>query len=284
VKRDLKIILLIQILCALFLFGTGFAEGTKQLVPAPKRPDAAGKLYLSHNNNAAVQNSYSTFGQLNADPSYRIMFTVNSLTEAVYVGFNSTDVNTTNQNQYKYYIRQPNNVLLGPFAFPISGNNGFITNYTQADAGPNTINPSGYVPITVTPAMTGDYSIEFLFPEPSPNNGTFTIKYFDITVAAPSGTTHVAIPGRVWSKSWQVNIDFDNESFYGSFYIYSDDGIVTKFAADSMKTGTFSIFSNETGCSATGTWAQRRKSVSYRVDALPQYMPRHRNDHLRNDV
>ena len=124
------------------------AEGTKQLVPVAKRPDAAGKLYLSHNNNPAVQNSYSTFGQLNADASYRIMFTVNSLTEVVYMGFNSSDVTSANQSGYKYYIRQPNNVLLGPYAFPISGNNGYILNYTQADAGPNTINPSGYTPIT----------------------------------------------------------------------------------------------------------------------------------------
>ncbi len=267
-SRFAHIILIIYLLA----FGTTVkAEGTKQLVPVSKRPDAAGKLYLSHNNNPAVQNSYSTFGQLNADPEYRIMYTVNSLTEIVYLGFNSSDVNASNQGEYKYYIRQPNNVLLGPYAFPISGNNGYIVNYAQADAGPSMINPSGYVPIVLSPAMTGDYSIEFIFPEPSANNGTLTIKYFDITVASLVAAVPVAIPGRVWSRSWQVNVEFNSESFYGSFYIYSDDGIVTKFAADSMKTGTFSIFSNETGCSTTGTWEQRRKSVSYRVDALPQY-------------
>ena len=237
-------LLIILFFCSFAFVKVGFSEGTTQLVPFAKRPNASGGLYLSHNNDPSVQNSYSTFGQFGADASYRIMFTVNAESEMVYFGFNSEEVDANNQANYKYYIRQPNNTLLGPYPFPISGN-GYITSYNKADLGPNTINSSGYLPITLDPIMLGDYSIEFVFPEPSSGNGTMIIQYFDITVAKPVGTTFEAIPGRVWSRSWQVNIDFSQKSFYGGFYIYSDEGIVTKFEADSMKTGTFSIFSND---------------------------------------
>ena len=48
-KQITRYIFLIQVLfAALVICKTGFAEGTKQLVPIAKRPDAAGKLYLSH--------------------------------------------------------------------------------------------------------------------------------------------------------------------------------------------------------------------------------------------
>ncbi|MEI8048905.1 MAG: PKD domain-containing protein, partial [Bacteroidota bacterium] len=266
--RSIYILLFLYLLAS---YKTVLAEGSTQLVPLSKRPDASGGLYLSHFNDPTQQNSYSKFGQLNADTSYRLMFTVNSLNEKVYFGLNCVDVTSTNQSTYLYYIRKPNGVLMGPFPFPITGNTGYIASYTKADYGPNTINPSGYVPITVDPASMGgigNYSIEFTFPS---TEQSMIIQYFDITVAEPSGSSYQPIPGRVWSRSWQVNIDFSTRSFYGSFYIYSDEHIITKFEADAMKTGTFSIYSNKTGCGNTGNWVNDRKSVSYRVDALPKY-------------
>jgi len=178
-----------------------------------------------------------------------------------------TDVN--------YRLKDPSGNVLNEFPLRIlpqmPGNPGFIDTRVQAEAGPNIngTNPGGYIPLVLDPKMNGDYVIEFQLPS-LPLNALRVFNYFDITVAKANNP----IPGRLWSKAWQLgtgSVTTDINATYSLFYIYTNDSIVTRFDCNGLAGGVWTIYSNEWGCSTTGTWSDRRQSITGNATVIPQY-------------
>jgi len=163
---------------------------------------------------------------------------------------------------------------MGPAALPVTGQ-GHISTYDEAIAGPF---PSGggYNPIQYAPSVTGNYSLEFYYPPDSSGfysePGRMQFEFFDITV---TNAANVPITGRVWSKAWQFNCGPvaappTLNRFYGNMFILSDDSIVTSVNCNGFVGGTFSIASNQTGCSTTGNISVDRQSRTG-FHTYPQY-------------
>lgn len=248
-----------------------WAEGTKQLEPKPGEPDSFCKVMLSK----SIYNHRIPFALVNCTPDYRLNIRINDHnSEKIYIGFgkaiNYYDTVQVIGNVF-YQLRDPSgNIVPGQSLQLIpssAGQSGYILTRSQANAGPdiNNSNPSGYVPIEIDPSMNGDYYIEF-----SLDCEEFQFMYFDISVA--NGTS--VFPGRLWSKSWQLSSGLltSNNHSDALFYIYTNDSIVTKFDCNSLRGGVWTIYSNEWGCSTTGEWRDRRKSIPGNASLRPEHM------------
>ena len=105
-------------------------------------------------------------------------------------------------------------------------------------------------------------------------------KYFDITVINTNVTPNVPIPGRVFSKCWQIRNPqpWSTNRFQGLMYIYSADGIVTKFDPNSLEGRDFSFSSNESGCyqvnppAMTSTEARRSQTGRHNYPQFPIFL------------
>lgn len=239
-----------------------FSEGTKQIVP-----------FAGRQGTLCIDKSRNDFGFFNAAPEFRLNIYIADLTEKFYFGLGKiTGLDSAN---LQYRIMDPaGSIVIGPDPVPKSGA-GFIQSYDQAVIGPF---PSigGYSPKLHTPSMAGNYSIEFFYP---PDNGSIytyvsfiTFDFFDITVV---NSANQPISGRVWSKAWQFNCGPVQKPptasrFYGTMFILSDDSIVTSINCNGFVGGTFSISSNQTGCSTTGNIAIDRQSRQG-FHTYPQY-------------
>lgn len=215
------------------------------------------------------------FALVNCPEDYRLFISVKDFThEKINLGFGLvTGYENDIKNDVKFQVRDPLGNIVPGYSLQnipsIPNSNGFIETKAQADAGPNinNTNPAGYKPITIQPAMNGDYIIEFDLPSAG-NSRVF--KYFDFTVTHD----YTQIPGRIWSKAWQFSSGSNDGSTYQSFadlYIFSNDGIVTKLNTNGIAGGIWGIFSNEVGSSTTGLWNERRKSIKGNSTVLPQY-------------
>lgn len=165
-----------------------------------------------------------------------------------------------------------------PFTYTAnSGNaiyrNGNISTFAEAVAGPrSTVGATGYRDTIFTPTAgtggAGDYYIEFNRGNRTTfANNQITVRWYDITVTDNAGTTR--IPGRLWSKAWHMG-DGGSNAFKGAFFVYADDGIVTKINNSSISPHYFSISCNATGVTNTGNPAVDRMSVSG-PSVYPQY-------------
>jgi uncharacterized protein (TIGR02145 family) len=89
---------------------------------------------------------------------------------------------------------------------------------------------------------------------------------FDVTVV--NTNTMTAIPGRVWSKAWQLYSETptagSTNQYWGKMFVYAIDSIVTKCDFNGMIPGTFTVSCNHSGCypSPPTAAATARKSVS----------------------
>ena len=266
---------------------TSFAEGTAQLTPT-LASDNQGVLQLWDNNDPA-RNSF-TYG---APETKRLNFTICNPTEVVYFGMNYDAGDMGGTSTLWYRIIDPNNNQ----AFPATGwrqvtntGAGSIGSYAQAVAGPNTIvgGAGGYTPLSfnVTPAMGGgDYYIEFFrkstagMPTGIPIVQDFVIRtpaetaaiatqqktkvrlrYFDLTVTNGAGGTR--IPGRLFSKTWDINVNAANAAFIATMYVYANDGIVTGLNFNRIRPFGFTIACNSTGVANTGNTALDRRSTN----------------------
>lgn len=238
-------------------------EGTKQLQPTSQ---SYGRMQ--------IMPDISPFASFNATPEHRLNISVCNQGEKIYYGFGyikSSD--GTIQYDVIYRIKDPNgNIVVGPAPVPTSGA-GYISNYSQAFNGPNTISPSGYNPLSYTPTMLGDYYIEFDFTQPY-NYERRVFDFVDITVVSAGNQ---AVNGRLWSKDWLLTTDPQSgfsspfmAGFDGIMYIYSDDGVVTSANLNNMQPFVFNISANQSGCFNTGNFAQDRKSVDGN-NTYPQY-------------
>lgn len=268
------------IIIILGLSGISSAEGTKQLEPNGAPSNSVCKLVLS-------QNSLEyriPFALVNCKEDFRLNIRINDFrNENIYLGFGQT-INYADDaiiyTDVKYQIRDPKGTVVAGYSLRQLPRNsdspGFIKNRNQVDAGPNidTLNTQGYSPIVIKPGMNGDYIIEFEIPVSPAGTPTSSemrvLKYFDATIA----NENVPIPGRLWSKAWQLatrEVDADIKASFSLFYIYTNDSIVTRFDCNGLAGGVWSIYSNEWGSSTTGTWNYRRQSLRGNASAKPQY-------------
>lgn len=228
-----------------------FAEGSKQL-----RPSSTDFGYIQINDKAR------TFATYTAAEDERLYIHVKSVSEKIYFGFGKITDGTTQKTDVYYRIKDPNgNVVLGPTKIPSSGT-GFITSYAKAAAGPTKLNATGYPALIYKPLTTGDYYIEF-------NQGSGTVitanntnkrifEDFDITVI--DTVANAAKPGRLWSKNWDITSNSGTNQFKGTFYVYSNDGVVTSINLNGIQPHAFRVACNSTGCVNTGNPATDRQS------------------------
>ena len=271
-----------------FLFaGQTFAEGTAQLTPT-LASDNQGVLQIWDNND--VNRNSFTYG---CPGTKKLYFSICN-PETVYFGMNFDTGDLTGTSTLWYRIIAPDSTVV----FPLAGTGwqqvtnagaGSIGSWAQAVAGPNNIvgGAGGYTPLSFTPAMAGDFWIEFYrksnagmptIGNPNPADPLKKIskynaadvatqqrtktrlRYFDLTVAnAPNGTR---IPGRLFSQTWDINVNAANNPFIATMYVYSDDGIVTGLNFNRIRPFGFTIACNYTGVAKTGNTVLDRKSIA----------------------
>ncbi|MBU0766060.1 MAG: hypothetical protein KJ607_14645, partial [Bacteroidetes bacterium] len=240
-----------------------FAEGTKQIMPTSV---SWGRL--------EVYPTFSQFAYYNAPAEHRLNIHISNTSETVYFGFGTTrDYDQSVQSDVHYIVRNPSGTIImgGLSTFLPTSGAGYIPNHAQAIAGPNTIDPGGYEPLSFNPATTGDYYIEFEYA--ASTSGRREFDFFDITVADAGGNP---IDGRVWSKAWQFTCTQSNGvhmweyEFEGTLFVYSDDGVVTSVDFNHMQPYVFTVSCNETGCASTGNFINDRMSVPG-LSTYPQY-------------
>jgi gliding motility-associated-like protein len=255
------------------------AEGTKQLEPAGAPINSVCNIVFSKN-----KAEYRIpFALVDCKVEYRLNITIRDYTtEKIYLGFGNVINYLWSSRVYqdvKFQIKGPDNIPVAGYglqSLPQSGKAGFINTRDEVDAGPDIMsnNPDGYTPLEISPGMNGDYIIEFQIPDAASNDSAHNemrvLKYFDASVA--KGST--IIPGRLWSKAWQLatrSVDSKIKASYALFYIYTSDSIVTRFDCNGLAGGVWTIYSNQWGCSTTGTWSDRRQSISGNSTVFPQY-------------
>jgi len=230
-------------------------EGTKQLLPDSTISGAG--LYIDNSPGTV----YTNFAVANCPSNYRLNIHVKNVGEYILFGFETMYTNIP------FTLRKPNGSVALTGIIPYTtGQTGYILYYHQAIVGPY---PSygGYTPLSyhvTNIADTGNYYFEI------PTSVTYAIEIDMWDFQVVSGQHSPAIPsdainGRVWSQSWQVYASlgysaYDYQPFNGSFYVYADDGIVTKLAFSNAAVGAVTIFCNPYGCLNTGNFPTDRQS------------------------
>ena len=238
----------------LFLILTSFAsygEGTKQLMPDSTFSEAG--LYFDN-----TGSSYTYFGLPFCAPNYRLYIHVKNVGESILFGMQNYD------NTVSYNLRKPDGTIALSGTCPSNYNQpGYIRYYKQAVTGPFPQN-GGYTPLSykvTSIADTGNYYFEMVN-----LSWSIILPLWDFQVVSGQHTPAIAtdtINGRVWSQSWQLYAYLvPNVVFNGHFYIYSDDGIVTRLAFDNTRVGAVTIFCNPFGCLNTGDFESDRKSMN----------------------
>lgn len=261
-------------LCLILAYSTGGrAEGTKQFEPANTTGPSICRITLSKN----IGDERIPFALLDCEEHYRLNIRVkNHTNEKIFIGLGQMVDYYSNSTVYKdvkFTIKDPADNTVPGFLLkptPALGEAGFIETYEQAVDGPYdpVANPLGYAPLIVDPEMNGDYYIEFEIP--GDESQMRVLEFFDITVKANS----VPIIGRMWSKAWQFSSGsvYSSESAtYSSFFVYTNDSIVTRFNCNGLAGGVWTIYSNEWGCATTGTWSDRRQSTPGNASVVPQH-------------
>ncbi len=260
--------LMLIVLAIMLLQIKASCEGTKQLEPNSKDRKSICKILLSK----SQLDQRIPFALLGCNPEYRLNIRISDFTtEKIYLGFGDpTDYYDTTWviPDIKFQLRDPSGNIVPGFHLqnvPYQPDEpGHILNRDQANSGPQIGGTDllGYTPLIIDPAMNGDYFIEFEIPDED-----VQFKFFDITVAA----NQIPQTGRLWSKAWQLS---SGQLSYSEalLYIYSSDSIVTSFDCNELEGGMWTIYSNEWGCSTTGSWKERKKSIAGNTDLEPQYM------------
>ncbi|MBE0646229.1 MAG: hypothetical protein IH596_00425, partial [Bacteroidales bacterium] len=247
------------ICCLLFPLLTS-GEGTKQILLTST---GHGKIQVNPGFNDFAW--YSGSG-VSGNSEYRLNIHISNVGEKIYFGFGDP-LNNNDQiiTGVWYRIKDPlGNIVVGPSSLPLSGV-GHINTFDQAVAGPSGIvGGTGYLSLSHTATMTGDYFIEFNFNTGWPSGSDrCKFRYFDITVGS---LTNQAKDGRVWSKGWQMTADNQappsgTYTFWGTLYVYSDDGIVTSVDFNGMEPYVFAVSCNPWGCFNTSNFNNDRRSV-----------------------
>lgn len=234
------------------------SEGTKQLMPTSTD---WGMVKLA----SSIAGNNTRFAMLDGPIDYRL--NVSCLPgEKVYMGFKAGF-------NVKVTVKAPDrSIAYGPQTITNSGN-GYIANYNQAVAGPNTIaGGNGYAPFTFNPTTKGDYSIEFEVSGLDLNDRDDREKtyfdFFDVTVVDANNNVKL---GRLWSKAWDVVTNKGDLPFNGSFFVYTNDGVVSKVDLNGIKPNEFVFSANNRGTTLSGTPLEARKSKKGLNETFPLY-------------
>lgn len=240
--------------CLTIISLAGFGEGTKQLMP-DSTVSAAGLFFDNTSGN-----SYPNFGIIGCQPNYRLNIHVKNAGEYILFGLRAEDANL------QFNLRKPNGTIVLSGICPyINGQTGYIRYFKQLLTGPFPL-AGGYSPFSyhvTNIADTGNYYFELTN---VPAGYNVIIDYWDFQVVSGQHSPPIqadTINGRVWSQSWQVYADLGNyvfQPFNGRFFVYSDDGIVTKLAFSDAHVGAVTIFCNPYGCLNTGNFLTDRQS------------------------
>jgi len=229
----------------------------------------------------------------------RIYFRIkNAGAEILYYGFNWEQLSPSGNPSSNTYsnvfmnIYDPNNNLVQTVHLPGAAGAGFITGATQPAAwltavtGPKVgaARPGGYNPLSFTPAMNGDYWVNFY---QSNDNGVTHIaggesmlaKYFDMSVC--QGV--VQVNGRVHCNEWAFSVynpasnDIQDPlaSSNAQFFAYSTDSVISRiyFPNTGFQPLSYIIAVNSFGVVNTGNWVSDRNSIN---------LPTFDTLHLRN--
>jgi len=252
VRKSFLVCFLIALTFPVFVSG----EGVREL-----RPDSAfssADLYIV---NGTYSGNYTSFALINCPERQRLNIHVKEAGEIILFGLKSPAANKT------FNLRKPDGTIVLTGILPTAiGQTGYIRYYHQAVVGPF---PSlgGYIPFSyqvTNSADTGNYYIEL---SNLPQNSDIRIELWDFQVVSGNHSPPVPadmINGRVWSQSWQLNAELAYyRLFNGKFFVYSNDGIVTKLTLENARIGVATFFCNPYGCLNTGNFNVDRKSLTY---------------------
>jgi hypothetical protein len=252
------------------------AEGTRQVMPS------------ATNGTGLIVSTTATFplgnvgSYLGAPADDHIQIHIKDFTtETLYYGFNwetlspATPINTYSDVYMNIY--NPTGTLISTVHLPsTAGSNGFISTYLSAVAGPQVggLPLGGYLPLTFTPTMNGDYYVSFYR---STDGGVTHIaggesmlaKYFDLTVV---GTGGVKFTGRVHCNEWALSVynpakndvqdplSPTNAQFFG----YTPDSVTVKvwFPQPGFEPLSYIVAFNSFGVSNSGNWLVDRNSIN----------------------
>ncbi|HEV9035640.1 MAG TPA: T9SS type A sorting domain-containing protein [Puia sp.] len=252
------------------------AEGTKQVMPSSTNGTG---LIVSTTASFPLGNVGSYLG---APVDARVYIYVKDFTtEKVYYGFNwetlspATPINTYSDVYMNIY--NPTGALISTVHLPsTTGSAGFISSYASAVAGPQIggLPLSGYVPLSFTPTMNGDYYVSFYR---SSDGGVTHLaggesmlsKYFDITVAASAASKFA---GRVHCNEWAMSvynpakndIQDPQSPTNAAFFGYTPDSVTVKvsFPNNGFMPLTFIVAFNSFGVTNSGNWLVDRNSIN----------------------
>ena len=260
------------------------AEGTRQVMPNPNNGTG---LIVSTTSSFPLGNVGSYLG---APTDYRIYIHIkNFTTEMLYYGFNwetlspVTPINTYTDVYMNLY--DPTGALVPgyPILLPTTGA-GFISGYTAAIQGPKIAGApnNGYVPLTFTPSMNGDYYVSFYRSEDGgvthiTGGESMLAKWFDLTVSAGN----VRQPGRVHCNEWAMSVynplSNDIQDPLGptnaTYVCYTPDSVsvMLSFPKTGFQPLSYIIAFNSFGCINTGNWPNDRRSIVLQ-NLLPSYL------------
>lgn len=226
-----------------------FAEGIEEI-----RPFSAAKGELN------PWDWGGEFASYNAPTDRQLRVHVaNHSVEQIYLGFNSLYNGTT-------YMRIKNPlgaVVYGPVELKKFGaNRGWIPSYSSAVAGPNKVNPAGYIPFIFNPTMNGDYIIE-LNPDDPNTKVVRNVRYdlFDITVV--DTVANVEKKGRLWAKLWALTTAAPTFQFWANYYVLREDSVRYKVDYNGIFPHGFGIVSNSRGITNTSNPEYDRQSRAF---------------------
>ncbi|MFA5419807.1 MAG: hypothetical protein WC341_15245, partial [Bacteroidales bacterium] len=219
--------------------------------------------FLQHCNGPWGSGDRSQFAVYGCDSLERLYFIINSPNEIAYMGFRGGD------NGIVYRIKKTNGTTAGqPIQaqtnLPGIGQVGYINNIDEARIGPVPVGGfGGYVPLEFGGLDPGLYFIEFNIA-----GSSFNIQLFDITIADENKNP---IRGRVYSHAWQLTSYQDNNRCNATFFIYSNDSIITSLTLNNMSGGVWVTYCNQWGAGSTGDWMIDRMSLNQQSSYVPQY-------------
>lgn len=245
--------------CLFVITNLSSGEGTKQLMPDSSGSKSCEILIA---NGIAGGNMRDPFALFNGDSNYRLHIRINDYTkEKIFFGIGQSNGPYPPTGPVTWRIHNPNGTVAWTGTTPTTaGQNGYISFYSQAYAGPTKVAADGYPAIDFAPTVNGDYYMTFQVS----NTQSRTYKQFDVSVI--DTTTNTVIDGRMHSKAWQLTTNeiVQNHGFYGYLYVYSKDSLVTKFDPNAMAGMWFTVSCNESGCYPIGPGmpaSQARKST-----------------------
>ena len=240
------------------------AEGTKELMPDSAQNQRAYILIANGNAGGAPRDPFALY---NGDTNYRLHIRIADYTkEKIYFGIGAI---AGGGGAVTWRIHNPDGSVRMSGTTPTLGQQGFIRYYSQAYAGPTKLDPAkGYPAIVVPPLSNGNYFITFQV-----SSGNYRIfEKFDISVI--DTTTNTYKKGRIHSRAWQLSTNEPNRHpFYGKLFVYTNDGVVSRFDPNGFDGMWFTVSCNESGCypiSPTHNAQQARQST-YGWHNYPQY-------------